>query len=118
MPAEGHRLELLDPTDFDGRLHPTVRVTFDDDHVVHHYYDPDTLLLVRTRDHHALHPDLDPTIKWTETRMSDYRDVAGYHRYFREETVDLKTGQIVQKAIVRDVGCNVAVAPGLFAMPG
>jgi hypothetical protein len=117
LPAQGHVLELLEPTDFDGRAFPTLRIIFDDGHQVHHYFDPDTLLLARKRDHHALHPDLDDAILWTESRHTDYREVDGMLQAFHEETINLKTGEMVQSTQVQAIEINPKLNATLFEMP-
>ena len=115
--ALGHQLALLERTDIDGVRYYPVRVTYDDGHEEHFYIDPDTFLTARQRQVHALHPDVDLTEIWKEDQLSDYRNVDGVLHSFQETSLDLNTGDVVQRTEIRHIEINPPLDPTLFKMP-
>lgn len=117
LPARGHRIELLDREELDGVSFHHLRVTLDDGFTTDYYLDPDSLLLARSRNVSALHPDIDAAEKPTETQWSDYRAVAGTQRAFRSRTIDLASGKETQTVTVTALRANVAIDPGIYSKP-
>jgi hypothetical protein len=117
MQGLGHRLELLDRFEIDGVLYYPVKVTFDDGHDKHYYIDPESFLVTRQRNIHALHPDLDSTEIRTESRNSDFRTVGGIVRSFFSTEWNLDTGERLQSTELKRVDVNPVLDPSIFEMP-
>ncbi len=117
LPGLGYRLRLLDPADIEGTLYHTVEVTAPDGHAEYHYIDPESYLVTRQRKMHAIHPDMDPTERWIETRSSDFRTIDGVVRSFRSVDWDLNTGEQVQVIEIRRVELNPSLDVSIFALP-
>ncbi len=114
----GQPLELLDRFEIDGVLYYPVKLTFDDGHAKHYYIDPESFLVTRQRNVHALHPDLDPTEIWTEGRNSDFRTVGGdIVRSFFSSEWNLDTGERAQSTELKRVDVKPVLDPAIFEMP-
>ena len=114
---DGHRLTLLERTEIDGVVYYTVQVTYDDGFEEYHYIDPQSFLVTRQRDIRALHPDMDSTQRWIESRSSDFRPVDGIVRSFVSTDWDLRTGERLQTVEVRSVKLNPSLDHEIFRMP-
>ena len=75
-------------------------------------------LIERTRVRKALHPDSDPTEKWFETRLTDFRSVDGVLRSFKSVEVDLESAAVVQTTAVKEVVTNPSLESSVFQRPG
>jgi hypothetical protein len=113
----GYRLGLLELTDIEGTLYLPVEVTSPDGHKEVHYIDPVSYLVTRQRDVHAIHPDLDPTERWIESRSSDFRTIDGIVRSFQSADWDLNTGERVQVIELMRVEVNPSLDVSIFSMP-
>lgn len=117
LPQRGHRIELLGHETLDGIAFHRVRATLDDGFATDYYYDPRTLLLARSRNVSALHPDIDSTEKPSETQWSDYRTVAGTQRSFFSRTIDLTSGKETQTVTITALRVNATIDPGIYSKP-
>ncbi len=117
LPARGHRLELQPRQRVDAIDYYVVRVILDDGFSTDYYLHPQSFLIERHRAVTALHPDIDATRKNFETSWSDYREVAGTLRPFRNRQVDLDTGKEVQVVEIGDIRLNADIDASLFRMP-
>jgi hypothetical protein len=117
LQALGHELQLLERTDIDGIRYYAVKVTFDDGEVEHQYMDPESFLVIRERQVHALHPDIDSSERWIESRSSDFRAIDGIVRSFRSADWDLRTGERLQSVEISTIDLNPDLDPAIFAMP-
>jgi hypothetical protein len=82
-----------------------------------YYLDPKTWLVARTRDHKALHVDLDPTKRPLEETLLDVRPVEGVLRSFRAVGRDLGSGEAIQTTVVTAIEVNPPLEPARFARP-
>jgi hypothetical protein len=117
LSSRGHHLELLGRETFDGIALHRVRITLDDAFATDYYLDPETMLIARSRDVSALHPDIDSKERPTETQWSDYRTVAGTKRSFRSRTIDLTSGKEIQTVTIRALRVNAAIDPDIYSKP-
>jgi len=111
----GNELRLLDREIVDAKNYYVVELATAGGQVHRLYIDPQSWLIERTRVYKALHPDVDPTQQWLESRFTDFRKVDGVMRSFKSVDVDLKTGAFVQTTTVKEVVTNPALADSLFA---
>ena len=117
LPARGHRLQLRPRQRLDGVEYHVVRVILSDGFSTDYFLHPQSFLIDRHRAVTALHPDMDATRKNFETVWSDYREVDGTLRPYRNRQVDLDSGKEVQSVEIRDIRLNADIDPGIFAMP-
>ncbi len=113
----GYALELLEPETIEGIEHVALEITAPDGEGTTLYLDPATWLVARTRDFIALHPDVDPTERRIEGRVSDYRRVDGLMRAFRSEEWDLETGERMQAIEVQRIEHNPKLDEAIFERP-
>ena len=112
----GNHLELAGREIVDKVNYYVLELTLKDGFVIQYYVNPDTWLIERSRDERALHPDIDPTKKATESRFSDYRKVDDVLRSFETTTVDLNTG-FVSTDTVLEVNINPKLDESRFQKP-
>ncbi len=117
LPEFGYTLELLEPETIEGVEHAALEITAPNGDGTTLYLDPETWLIARTRDFTALHPDVDPTERRLEGRISDYRPVDGVLRAFLSEEWDLDTGERVQRTEVRRIEHNPELDEAIFERP-
>lgn len=110
----GNRLELLGRERVDDIHYHVIGVTTATSDHIRLYINPSNWLIERTRVRKALHPDVDPTVKWLETRFSDFRATAGVLRPYQSVEVDLESGAVVQSTSVKEIITNPALEPDLF----
>ncbi|HET9434438.1 MAG TPA: hypothetical protein VFO37_11810, partial [Chitinophagaceae bacterium] len=94
-----------------------VKVNMDSGKEVFLYIHPKTGFVERTRDVHALHPDMDPTKTSMENTFSDFRKVGDTVRSFRGVQKDLKTGKILQTTTIQEVKLNPKLDDAMFKQP-
>ena len=82
------------------------------------FLDPRTWLIVRTREVAALHPDREPRVATIETVYSDFRQVGGVVRPFREVRRDLASGIVLQIQTIVSVETNPSLDNRAFEKPG
>ncbi|HJZ11540.1 MAG TPA: hypothetical protein VJ521_05295, partial [Acidobacteriota bacterium] len=90
------------------------KLTTADGDVTQLYVNPENWLIERTRVKKALHPDIDPKEKWSETRFSDFRKSDGLLRSFKSVQVDLESGEVMQTTTVKQITTNPPLDDSLF----
>jgi hypothetical protein len=114
----GNKLRLLERETVDNTSFHVVELTTVGGDVHRLYINPDSWLIERTRVRKALHPDNDPTEKWFESRLTDFRRTDGVLRSFKSVEVDLESGAVVQTTTVKEVVTNPALENEVFQRPG
>ena len=117
MTRLGHRVEAAGFEEVEGTRYARVKVTLSDGWETMYYLDPETWLVARSRDHKALHVDLDPTKRPLEESLLDVRPVEGVMRSFRAVGRDLGSGEVVQTSIVSGIEVNPTLDPARFQRP-
>lgn len=117
LPQRGHHVELKGRETQDGVNYYVVNVTLDDGYSLYYFVDPESWLIVRSRDFRAFHPDINPEEKWHETRYSDFRTVAGTRKPYVTTSFDMVTGDVVGTTTIKAVTVNPELDPALFDMP-
>lgn len=117
LEARGHQLKAAGQVTVGDAAYETVDVHFADGHTLKLFISRDTWRIERSQEHKALHPDLDATQLILETRYFDFRPVGRLLRPFRDEQVNLSSGQVMQSTIVRAVEINPTLAPRHFDCP-
>ncbi|MEE2526443.1 hypothetical protein V0U79_08695 [Hyphobacterium sp. HN65] len=115
--ALGHTITEGEPAEIDGVVYPTLDFLMSDGFEERLYLDPETFLPVRDRSEYALHPDVNPDQEFHETRRSEFTMIEGVMFPMLQETVDLRTGEVVQTVRIVSVEINPEFEPGVFAMP-
>lgn len=117
MTRLGHKLESAGFEEVEGKRYARVRVTLSDGWETMYYLDLDTWLVARSRDHKALHVDLDPKKRPLEDSLLDVRPVEGVMRSFRAVGRDLGSGEVIQTSTVSRIEVNPALDEARFARP-
>jgi hypothetical protein len=117
MTRLGHRVEAAGFETIDGTRYARLRVTLSDGWETMYYLDPETWLVARSRDHRALHVDLDPSKRPLEESLSETRSVEGVMRSFRAVGRDLASGAVVQTTTVTRIEVNPTLDPVRFRRP-
>ncbi len=112
--ATGNKVTLEGRETLDGTNYYVIKVTLSDGYQKYYYVHPGNWRIERSRDFKALHPEMDPTKKWTESRYSDFREQDGILRSFRSDDYDLKTGENIQTTIVESFKTNPDIDPKIF----
>ena len=113
----GNKLKLVGRETVAGTNFHVIELTTSSGDAQMLYISPDTWLIERTRLKKALHPDVDPTEQWLETRFSDFRKSDGVLRSYSHVEVNLESGAIVQTVRVREIVSNPAFDVSLFDRP-
>ena len=117
MTRLGHQVEAAGFEAVEGKRYARVRVTLSDGWETMYYLDPDTWLVARSRDHKALHVDLDPKKRPLEESLLDVRPVEGVMRSFRAVGRDLGSGEVIQTSTVSRIEVNPSLDPARFVRP-
>jgi len=117
MTRLGHQVVAAGEEDVEGKKYARVRVTLSDGWETMYYLDPDTWLVARSRDHKALHVDLDPKKRPLEESLLDVRPVEGVMRSFRAVGRDLGSGEVIQTSTVSGIEVNPMLDPARFVRP-
>jgi hypothetical protein len=117
MTRLGHKVEADGFEEVEGTRYARVRVTLSDGWETMYYLDPKTWLISRSRDHKALHVDIDPKKRPLEDSLLDVRSVEGVMRSFRAVGRDLGSGEVVQTSTVSEIEVNPTLDPGRFVRP-
>ena len=113
----GNKLRQLERETVDNTSFYVVELETSGGDVHRLYIDPESWLIERTRVHKALHPDNDPTEKWFESRLTDFRKTDGVVRSFKSVEIDLESGAVVQTTIVKEVVTNPSLESSVFQRP-
>ena len=113
----GHRVEAAGFEELEGTRYARVKVTLSDGWETMYYLDPATWLVARSRDHKALHVDVDPSKRPLEETLLDVRPVEGVMRSFRAVSRDLSSGAVVQTTTVTGIDVNPPIDPERFRRP-
>lgn len=117
---EGHGYQLLleGVGTVEGQAFHIVRVTGGDGHVVRRYLNADSLLIERSRERRALHPDVDPKELVIESVFSDFRTLDnGLVRAFTETQTELDSGTLLSITTVSQIRVSPEWPSGYFDMP-
>jgi hypothetical protein len=117
LAARGHQLELLPRQKLDGVEYYVVRVVLNDGFTSERFLDPSSWLVTRVRESRALHPDVDPKPVTLETRISDFRRVAGALRGFRSEQREADSDKPMETVTLKEVRVNSNFEAALFQRP-
>jgi hypothetical protein len=118
LPRLGHRLVLEQPQTRDGRTYEVVRIELSDGFRTWRWIDAESGRLEIRRDFRALHPDVDATPVWIETRLSDFRSVGGAEMAFASRQVEAGTERWLQATSILDVEQNVCLTDSELRRPG
>ena len=113
----GYELQLLGRETVDKTNFHVVKLTTAGGDVIRLYINPENWLIERTRVKKALHPDVDPTEKWLETQLSDFRRSDGVLRSFKSVDIDLESGAVIQTTVVKEITTNPSLDDSLFQTP-
>lgn len=108
LAARGHAARLLGRETLEGVEYHVVHVRFAQGTDAYYYFDPASYLVVRQRETSALHPDIDPEKRPTETVYFDFSEQCGIQRSASSRKVDIETGEEIQRARITRFECNVA----------
>jgi outer membrane lipoprotein-sorting protein len=114
MESLGHKVTLEGRETVDAINYYVVKVTLSDGFSKFYYIHPENWRIERSRDLKALHPNLDPAKKWTESRYSDFKMQDGVLRPFRSDDYDLKSGQKIQTTIIESFTTNPKIDPSVY----
>ncbi|MDJ0654606.1 MAG: hypothetical protein QNJ40_10655 [Xanthomonadales bacterium] len=114
MAQNGHRLELLQPEQREGRAFQVLRLTLSDGFETYLLLEESSGLVTRSRNRRALHVDINDQQKVIESRVSDFRRVGDIVHPHRVEEVDLKTGETLVRVTVHSVRLNVPLSAEYF----
>ncbi len=114
MESIGNKVTLEGREKLDNINYYLLKLTLSDGFQKFYYIHPENWRIERSRDYKALHPDMDPTKRWAESRNFDFRMQDGVLRSFRSEEYDLKTGEKVQTTIIEAFKTNPEIDPKSF----
>lgn len=117
LECRGHRLAFVGRDTIENVDYAVIDINFSDSHRQKIYINTNSWLVERSREHKALHPDMDPTEVTLETRYSDFRTVDGLLCAFQDVQVDQATGEVVQTTVVNELTLNPTLAPHYFDCP-
>ncbi|PYK74841.1 MAG: hypothetical protein DME42_03965 [Verrucomicrobia bacterium] len=78
------------------------------------YLEPNSWLITRRRDFRPLHADVDPTPTTIEQCSSDFWTVTGVKFAFASRETDLKSGEVLETAVVKSIKINPPLASSIF----
>ncbi|HSE39997.1 MAG TPA: hypothetical protein VLH08_04465 [Acidobacteriota bacterium] len=111
----GHKVNLEGRETVDDINYYVLKITLKDGFSKYYYVHPENWRIERSRDLKALHPDMDPAKKWTESRYSDFKMQDGVLRSYRSDDYDLKSGQKIQTTIVESFTVNPKIDPAVYS---
>jgi hypothetical protein len=114
MESIGNKVTSEGRETVDGINYHVIKLTLSDGYEKYYYIHPENWRIERSRDFKALHPDMDATRKWTESRFSDFRMQDGVLRSFHSEDYDLKSGEKIQTTTVESFNTNPKIDPKIF----
>ena len=80
-----------------------VKLTLQDGFETWYGVDPESCLIIWSRNFRAFHPDVDPGRKWTETRYADFRSHDGVTRPWLSLNIDLATGDTIGRTRIEAI---------------
>ncbi|MEJ2318097.1 MAG: hypothetical protein P8Y10_13955 [Gemmatimonadales bacterium] len=116
--AQGYALTLRGREEIDDTGYWVIDAVAPDGFAQRLYLDEETYLIARKRDRSALHPDVDPEEEAFETIFGDFRAVDGVVFSFAEQKQDLRTGEVAQSVVVKELIVNPDIDPSIFTPPG
>ena len=109
MKQQGHSIEYVG-SEFRGKTTADIiLLTLNDGHKKYYFIDSKSGRIIANRDERAFHPDIDPTKIIIESRPSDYREVEGMNRSFRNDNHDLTNNKWLGTTKVLDIQVNLDV---------
>lgn len=106
----GHRLVLEGPETIDGRVYDVIRVELADGFRTWRLIGRANGRMEIQRDFRALHPDMDPTEIWIESRYSDFRAIDGVLFPFASRQTARDSGEWLQTTQVRTIELNPSLS--------
>jgi hypothetical protein len=116
MESIGNKVTLEGREELDKINYYVLKITLTDGYTKFYYVHPENWMIERSRDFKALHPDIDATKKWAESRNFDFKVQDGVLRPYRTEEYDLKTGQKIQTTIIESFKINPEIDPKIFEL--
>jgi hypothetical protein len=113
----GHRIDYDGRQEIENISYHVLKVTMASGMETFLLIHPETGRIERTRDVKALHPDVDPTKKLTESTNSDFRKINGVLFAFKGVRKNLKTGETVQTTTLKEVKINPKFDDSTFQKP-
>lgn len=95
MIRTGHTLELDSPELLDGKPMAVLKLTLADGFETVYLLDPESCLILQSRNVRAFHPDIDPGERRIATHYMDHRKINGVSRPLLTRNVDLDSGEIL-----------------------
>jgi hypothetical protein len=117
LTAFGHRIEYDGRQEIENLSYHVLKLTTDSGMETFLFIHPETGRIERTRDVKALHPDVDPTKKLTESTNSDFRKVNGVLFAFKGVRKNLKSGETLQTTTLKEVKVNPVFEDSIFEKP-
>jgi hypothetical protein len=117
LPPLGHKLSYEGREEVEGVSYHVLKITLDSGFESYLYINPDNGRIERTRDYKALHVDIDPTKKISETHLSDFRKVDGLVFAFKSIQTDRKTNEVVQTTTVKEIQLNPKIDESIYSKP-
>lgn len=102
----GHRIALEPAETIDGKPADVLRLELKDGFRTWRVIDRASGRLIIQRDFRALHPDIDPTQIWIESRYSDFRRIDGVLFPFASRQTERDTGEWLQTTQVKSIEIN------------
>jgi len=102
----GHKVEMEGRETIDDLSYYKLKITLSDGFETWRYVNPTTWMIDYSRDFRPLHPDIDPTPVWVETKYEDFRQVDGVMSSFRWTTVNRADGALLQTGVIHRLNFN------------
>lgn len=112
---KGHSVELIGEADIDGRPTYQVRLTMMDGYAQDSFFDQESYLIVASRHSAAVHAFGDEVV--SQTRIGDYREVAGVLFAHQFEEVEIATGRAMHSMQWGRIEANVDIPVEWFSPP-
>ena len=117
LPKLGHQVVLEGREQIGPRTFDVLRLELADGFKTWRVLDARTGQALMARDRRALHPDLDPTETWIETRYYDFRAVDGVVMPFTSRQTEVGTGQWLQTTTFESVEINPRLSDAELRRP-
>lgn len=117
LPRLGHEVVLEGREVIGPRSYDRLRVEFSDGFETWRVLDARTGQALMARDRRALHPDIDPTEVWIETRFYDFRSVEGVEIPFVARQLAVETGEWLQTTTIESIDINPRLSEAELERP-